>query len=132
MSELKDIIYYLEDILKKDERFKKNSDNKYKKNIKHLYIKSIINKPNLNNLSYQYPYIPPEKVYIIPPEKVCPIVQEKVCSIVQEKVCPIVQEKVCPPIPPPEKEYVKVNDIEFLESVNSSLIELKKQFAAIK
>jgi ATP-dependent Zn protease len=44
----------LTNILKKDDRFKKNGDNKYKKNIKKMYINSISNKFNLTNLSYLY------------------------------------------------------------------------------
>jgi hypothetical protein len=100
MSELKKLIYNLEDILKKDDRFKKNGDNKYKKNIKKMYINSISNKPNLNNLSYLNSYQPPPIVIQQPSE----------CPIVEEKTCPKVEEKECP----------KVEDIEFLKKINSS------------
>jgi len=101
MSELKKLIYNLEDILKKDDRFKKNGDNKYKKNIKKMYINSISNNTNLNNLSYLYQPSPPPII----------IQQSSSCPIVEGKECPKVKEKEC---------LKQVEDIEFLKKINSS------------
>jgi hypothetical protein len=58
-EEIKELIYELEDILKKDKRFKANGDNEYRKQIKKIYIESqygrkpidFTNLVNLNNMT---------------------------------------------------------------------------------
>lgn len=57
-EEIKELIYELESILKKDKRFKANGDNEYRKQIKKIYQESqygrkpidFTNLVNLNNM----------------------------------------------------------------------------------
>jgi hypothetical protein len=138
-SELKELIYSLENILKQDKRFKKNGDNKYKKNIKTLYINTLQNK---KNLIYVNPIVQKQECPIIyerecpiVQKQECPIVQKQECPIVQKQECPIVQKQECPVVQKQECQVVqkqdhciddKIKHLDFLLKVNDQLDDIEK------
>ena len=117
-SELKELIYSLENILKQDKRFKKNADNKYKKNIKTLYINTLQNK---NNFIYVKPVIHKQECPVVQKQE-CPIVQKQECPVVQKQECPIVQKQECPIVQ--KDDYCiddKIKHLDFILKVNDQL-----------